>query len=128
MQRILNSALEVDLFGQCNLEHANGHAISGAGGAPDFTRAARLSAGGRSIVALDATHHDGKGSRIVLCLNEKAITSISCIDVDHVVTEFGAANLCGACVHERAKAIIAVAVPAFRENRERTWHQIAARL
>jgi acyl-CoA hydrolase len=124
----VNSALEVDLFGQCNLEHAEGHAISGAGGAPDFARAARLSAGGRSIVALNATHHSGKGTRIVPCLNEKAITSISRIDVDHVVTEYGAANLSGASVHERARAIIAVAAPAFREELERAWSKIAARL
>ncbi len=124
----INSALEVDLFGQCNLEHANGQAISGAGGAPDFARAARLSAGGRSIVALNATHHGGKGTRIVPCLNEKAITSISRIDVDHVVTEYGVANLSGASVHERARAIISVAGPVFREDLERAWSQIAARL
>ncbi|MES2360680.1 MAG: acetyl-CoA hydrolase/transferase C-terminal domain-containing protein [Pseudomonadota bacterium] len=124
----VNSALEVDLFGQCNLEHADGHAISGAGGAPDFARAARLSSGGRSIVALNATHHGGKGTRIVPCLGERAITSISRIDVDHVVTEYGVASLCGASVHERAHAIIAVAAPEFREDLARAWSAIAARL
>lgn len=124
----VNSALEVDLFGQCNLEHADGRAISGAGGAPDFARAARLSAGGRSIVALNATHHGGKGTRIVPCLDEKAITSISRVDVDHVVTEYGVANLSGASVHERAQAIIAVAGPAFRDELTRAWTRIAARL
>lgn len=124
----VNSALEVDLFGQCNLEHADGRAISGAGGAPDFARAARLSAGGRSIVALNATHHGGKGTRIVPCLNENAITSISRVDVDHVVTEYGIANLCGASVHERARAIIGVAAPQFRDDLERAWSRIADRL
>ncbi len=124
----VNSGLEVDLFGQCNLEHANGHAISGAGGAPDFARAARLSAGGRSIVALNATHHAGKGSRIVPCLDSNAVTTISRIDVDHVVTEYGAANLAGASVHERAQAIISVAAPDFREELSRSWAAIAARL
>ena len=124
----VNSALEVDLFGQCNLEHADGHAISGAGGAPDFARAARLSVGGRSIVALNATHHGGKGTRIVPCLNEKSITSISRVDVDYVVTEYGVANLSGASIHERARAIIGVAGPAFRDDLERAWAEIAARL
>lgn len=110
----VNSALEVDLFGQCNLEHADGHAISGAGG--------------RSIVALNATHHGGRGTRIVPCLNENAITTLARVDVDHVVTEFGVANLSGASVHERARAIIGVAAPAFRGDLERAWHRIAARL
>ncbi|MES2415546.1 MAG: acetyl-CoA hydrolase/transferase C-terminal domain-containing protein [Pseudomonadota bacterium] len=124
----VNSGLEVDLFGQCNLEHADGHAISGAGGAPDFARAARLSAGGRSVVALNATHHAGKGSRIVPCLDANAITTISRIDVDHVVTEYGVANLAGASVHERAQAIIGIAAPAFREELSRSWASIADRL
>jgi len=124
----VNSALEVDLFGQCNLEHADGRAISGAGGAPDFARAARLSAGGRSIVALNATHHGGKGSRIVPCLTDRAITSLSRIDVDFVVTEYGTASLAGASVHERAEAIIEVAAPAFRCELRRAWLAVAARL
>lgn len=124
----VNSGLEVDLFGQCNLEHANGQAISGAGGAPDFARAARLSAGGRSVVALNATHHAGEGSRIVPCLDANAITTLSRIDVDHVVTEYGVANLAGASVHERAQAIIGVAAPGFREELSRSWSVIASRL
>ena len=124
----VNSGLEVDLFGQCNLEHAKGQAISGAGGAPDFARAARLSRGGRSVVALNATHHAGKGSRIVPCLDGNAITTLSRIDVDHIVTEYGVADLKGASVHERARAIIHVAAPAFREELSRSWAAIAARL
>jgi acyl-CoA hydrolase len=124
----VNSGLEVDLFGQCNLEHADGRAISGAGGAPDFARAARLSAGGRSIVALNATHHGGKGSRIVPCLTDRAVTSLSRVDVDFVVTEFGSAALSGRSVHERAEAIIEVAAPAFRPSLRDAWRDIAARL
>lgn len=124
----VNSALEVDLFGQCNLEHANGRAVSGAGGAPDFARAARLSDRGRSIVALNATHSGGKGSRIVASLNENAITSLARVDVDYVITEFGIAKLIGASVHERAEAIISVAAPAFRDELYRSWQAIALRL
>lgn len=124
----VNSALEVDLFGQCNLEHANGRAISGAGGAPDFARAARLSRGGRSIVALNATNRDGTSSRIVHQLDSNAITSLCRVDVDCIATEYGIAHLHGASVHERARAIIGVAAPQFREELSRAWSAIAARL
>jgi 4-hydroxybutyrate CoA-transferase len=122
----VNSALEVDLFGQCNLEHANGAAVSGAGGAPDFARAGRLSRDGYSIVALNATHK--KGSRIVPSLGDRAVTSLSRIDVDCVATEFGLAKLTGASVHERAEAIIEVAAPQFRSELREAWRAIAARL
>ena len=122
----VNSALEVDLFGQCNLEHTNGAAISGAGGAPDFARAGRLSHGGCSIVALHASHK--KGSRIVPCLGNGAVASLSRVDVDYVVTEFGVARLNGASVHERAEAIIAVAAPEHRSELQHAWRALAARL
>ena len=122
----VNSALEVDLFGQCNLEHANGKAISGCGGAPDFARAARMSIGGRSIVALPSSHKTG--SRIMPQLTDQAVSTLSRIDVDYVVTEHGVANLTAASVHERAEALISVAAPAYREELEAAWHRIATRL
>ncbi len=122
----VNSALEVDLFGQCNLEHTHGAAISGPGGAPDFARAGRLSRGGCSIVALHARHK--KGSRIVPCLSDRAVTTLSRVDVDYVVTEFGVARLHDASVHERAEAIIGVAAPEYRSELQQAWRAIAARL
>ncbi len=122
----VNSALEVDLFGQCNLEHTNGAAISGAGGAPDFARAGRLSKGGCSIVALHARHKNG--SRIVPCLSNHAVATLSRLDVDHVVTEFGVASLDGLSVHERAEALIEVAAPEFRGELQEAWRAVAARL
>lgn len=121
----VNSALEVDLFGQCNLEHAEGRAVSGAGGAPDFARAARLAPEGRSIIALNATYKRGSVSRIVPCLNSSSISSLSRIDVDQVVTEFGIADLRGASVHERAQALIGVAAPEFRPSLQTAWENIA---
>ena len=124
----VNSALEVDLFGQCNLEHAEGQAVSGAGGAPDFARAARLAAKGSSIVALNATYQRGTASRIVPCLGELSISSLSRIDVDLVVTEFGVADLRGASVHQRAQALIGIAAPAFRPALQETWDTFAQRL
>lgn len=124
----VNSALEVDLFGQCNLEHADGRAVSGAGGAPDFARAARLSVGGKSIVALNGTLKAGKASRIVASLSAQAVASLPRVDIDYVITEFGVAKLSGASVHERAEALINVAAPQFREGLLSEWKTIAARL
>ncbi len=124
----VNSALEVDLFGQCNLELANGRAVSGVGGAADFSRGARLAKNGRSIVALNASFNGGKASRIVPCLDTKALTSLSRVDVDYIVTEFGIARLRGASVHERARAVIDVAAPEFREQLGKAWDEIARRL
>ncbi|RKJ95135.1 acetyl-CoA hydrolase/transferase family protein [Alicycliphilus denitrificans] len=117
----INGALEVDLFGQCNLEHASGRAISGAGGAPDFARAAHLSPGGLSVVALKSTIDGGARSRIVPSIGPGSIVSIARTDVDLVVTEHGIADLRGADLHERAKALIGIAAPAFREELERAW-------
>lgn len=127
----VNSALEVDLFGQCNLEHADGRAVSAAGGAPDFARAARLSRGGRSIVSLNASYLSrkrGQLSRIVPRLADPGVVSLARVDVDYVITEFGIADLRGASVHERAQAIITVASPEFREDLQRAWATIASRL
>lgn len=124
----VNSALEVDLFGQCNLEFVAGSAISGAGGAPDFSRAARLSRGGISIVALPASFGGGKGSRIRARLREDSIVSISRYDVDLVVTEFGVADLRGLSVYERAEAIIAIAAPFARAELTQQWYCLAQKM
>jgi len=124
----VNSALEVDLLGQCNLEHASGRAVSGAGGAPDFARAARVCPGGLSIVALNASARGGQVSRIVASLDATAVSSLPRVDVDLVVTEHGVADLRQASVHERARALIGVAAPGFREALERAWAARAAAL
>lgn len=117
----INSALEVDLFGQCNLEHQAGRAISGAGAAPDFAAAAKNSTGGLSIVALNATYARGTKSRIVCTLGPGAVASLSRVQVDLVVTEFGAADLRQASVGERARALIGIAAPQFRPALEEQW-------
>ena len=126
----VNSALEVDLFGQCNLEHANGRAVSGCGGAPDFARGARMAPGGLSVVALNAAFSSkGKAaSRILPTLSSNAVASLSRVDVDVVVTEFGIAHLRGRSVHERAEALIGVAAPEFRDELQAAWNAIAAKL
>lgn len=115
----VNSALEVDLFGQCNLEQAAGAMVSGAGGAPDFARAAARGQG-LSTIALPATASRGARSRIVPRL-EGGLVSLARHEVDVVVTEFGAADLRGLSVEARARALIDIAEPSFREGLARAW-------
>lgn len=119
----INSALDVDLFGQANLEWQSGRLVSGVGGAPDFGRAARASKGGRSIIALPATARGGTISRIVVRLSSPA-PSLPRGETDIIVTEYGAAHLSELDIDGRAEALIAVAAPAFREGLAREWHEL----
>lgn len=114
----LNSAIEVDLSGQVNAEVAGGTYIGAVGGQVDYVRAARRSRGGKSIIALPATARGGKVSRIVASLNDPIVTTARS-DVDIVATEYGAAHLRGMSLEERARRLIAIAHPAFREPLER---------
>jgi acyl-CoA hydrolase len=123
----INSALEVDLFGQCNLEHARGSAVSGGGGASDFARGARLGHNGVSIVALPASF-GSQGSRICAQLSEKAVATLPRSDVDIVVTEYGIADLRRKSVHERAEALTGVAAPTHRPGLTDQWAAIIAKL
>lgn len=109
----MNSAIEVDLSGQANLEVAQGSYIGAVGGSVDFVRGARFSARGRSIIALPSTAARGSISRIVLNLGGP--TTISRSDVDTVVTEYGSADLRGRTLEERALGLIAIAHPKFRD-------------
>ena len=125
--RAVNSALSVDLWGQANLETADGRAVSGIGGAADFARGARLSPGGISIVALPASHGRPAQSRIVPRLPD-GLVSLPRTDVDVFVTEHGVADLRGLCVHGRAEALMGVAAPVFRPALADAWRDVRARL
>jgi acyl-CoA hydrolase len=119
----INSALEIDLFGQANIEWQGGRLISGVGGAPDFTRAAKRSRGGRAIIALPSTAKGGEVSRIVARLSSPT-ASIPRDEIDTVVTEHGAAHLRALSMDERAAALIAIAAPEHRERLNREWAQV----
>ncbi len=114
----INSAVEVDLFGQVNAEFAAGRQISGTGGSVDFMRAAKSSSGGRSIVAMNATAKGGAVSRIVPRV--ELVTALR-TDVDIVVTEHGVAQLGHADVDARARALIEIASPEFRDELRAAW-------
>ncbi len=117
----INSALEVDLLGQCNAETIGARQVSGSGGLVDYVRGARASRGGRSIIALPATAGRGRVSRIVPVLGEGTPVSCPRTDVDHVVTEHGAAALRARSVDERAEALIAIAAPEHRDALADAW-------
>lgn len=121
----INSALEVDLFGNVNAEWLNGEAVSAVGGLVDFVRGARASRCGRSIIALTATA--GGASRIVPRL-APGTTGIARADVDTIVTEHGVAALRGLDVQARARALIAIADPAQRPALQAAWHTLAQTL
>jgi acyl-CoA hydrolase len=123
----INSALEIDLFGQANLEWRGERVVSGVGGAPDFVRAARRSPGGRSIIALASTAGGGKIARIVPRLASPTV-SIARGDIDTVVTEHGVAELTDRAIDERAEALIAVAHPAHRAGLAEAWAKMRAGL
>ncbi len=124
----INSALEVDLFGQCNLEFAGGKARSGLGGAPDFALAGHLSAQGLSVIALPAAIGGDKASRIVAKIGAPGVVSLPRNVADIVVTEHGSADLRGKSVHERAEALIQIAAPVFRAELIDHWRRISALL
>ncbi|MCI3180876.1 acetyl-CoA hydrolase [Caulobacter sp. CCUG 60055] len=116
----VNAALEVDLFGQVNLEWRDGRLSSGVGGAPDFMRAAARAPDGLAITALLSTARGGTVSRIVPRLTGPTV-SIARHDVDVVATEHGAARLGGLSMDRRAEALIAVADPAHRDGLAQAW-------
>lgn len=111
----INSAVEIDLTGQVNSELAGGRYLGAVGGQVDFVRGARLSPGGRSIIAVPSTTPDVKQSRIVADLCGRPVTTARS-DVDLIVTEYGVADLWGQPFSERAKRLIAIAHPAFRDE------------
>lgn len=118
----INSAVEVDLFGQINGETVGGLQMSGVGGSLDFVEGAAASAGGMSIVALASTTENGAFSKIVPCLPAGTPATIPRVCADVVITEHGAAHLRGRTVRERAAALCAIAAPEFRDRLQQPGH------
>lgn len=111
----INSCVQVDLMGQVASETVGPKQISGVGGQVDFVRGASASKGGVSIMAMPSTVK-GKISKIVPMLDEGAAVTTSRNDVDYVVTEYGVAHLKGETLRQRARNLIAIAHPDFRDG------------
>ena len=111
----INMALEVDLTGQVCADSLGSQFYSGIGGQVDFNRGAAKAPGGKAIIALPSTAHNGTVSRIVSCLTPGAGVVTTRGDVHYVVTEYGVAYLYGKNIQERALALVSIAHPDFRE-------------
>jgi acyl-CoA hydrolase len=121
----INSTTQIDLQGQAASESDGHRHISGTGGQLQFVRGAYASKGGKSFICLPSTY-EKKGvrrSRIVLDLTPGNIVTTPRSDTMYVVTEYGITNLKGRSVCERARALIGLAHPDFREDLERSAHE-----
>ena len=112
----INSALQVDLTGQVCSDSIGNQFYSGIGGQVDFLRGASRSKGGKPIIAISSTAKNGKISRIVPTLSPGAGVVTSRGLVRYVVTEHGVAYLHGKSIRERAKALIEIADPKFKDE------------
>ena len=112
----INGSMQVDLFGQCGSESQGFKPYSGTGGQTDFVRAANRSRGGKSFIVLPSTAKDDTISRIAPVLSPGTHVSTSKNDVNYVVTEHGVAQLRGKTAKERARALIGIAHPRFRDE------------
>ncbi|MBT3274576.1 MAG: acetyl-CoA hydrolase/transferase family protein [Spirochaetales bacterium] len=118
----INSALEVDLYGQVAADMIGGKQFSAVGGQVDFVRAASSSFEGKSIIAFPSSGKRGTVSRIVPHLSEGACVTTSRSDIQYIVTEFGIAELRGKNNRQRAEALINIAHPKFRGWLEENIH------
>jgi acyl-CoA hydrolase/ABC-type branched-subunit amino acid transport system substrate-binding protein len=110
----VNTALQVDLYGQVCSQSLGPRHFSGTGGQLDTHRGAQLSPGGQGIIALHSVAKGGEISTVVPMLNEGAQVTVASQDVDTVVSEFGVAELKGRSVKHRTEALIKIAHPDFR--------------
>jgi len=120
----INSALQVDLTGQVVSETIGYSQYSGTGGQGDFIRGAAWSQGGRSILAFHSTAAKGKISRICAHIDEGATVTTPRSDVHYIVTEYGIADLRGKSIPERARALIDIAHPDFRDELAEKFERI----
>lgn len=115
----INSCIQVDLTGQVCSDSIGETFYSGFGGQVDFIRGAAHSKGGVPVIALPSTAKDDTITKIVPRLDLGAGVVTTRADVHWVVTEFGAVNLFGKSVRERAELLISISHPKFREELER---------
>lgn len=111
----INSALQIDLTGQCCAESIGPKLFSGTGGHKEFICGAQESPGGKSILAFHSTTRNDTISHIVPMLDMGTAVTTSRVDVDYVVTEYGVASLRGRSVRERVQELVNIAHPNFRD-------------
>lgn len=114
----INSAIEIDLTGQICADTIGTYQYSGVGGQMDFIRGSSLSEGGKPIIAMPSVTNKGV-SKITPFLKEGAGVTTTRAHVHYVATEYGVVNLFGKSLKQRAKALISIAHPNFRETLEK---------
>ena len=114
----INSALQIDLTGQVCADSLGTKFYSGVGGQIDFIEGASLSEGGKAIIAMPSTTLKGV-SKIAPTLSEGAGVVTTRNQVHYLVTEYGAIDLYGKSLQERARLIISIAHPSAREELEK---------
>ena len=120
----INVGLAVDLTGQITAESIGYELMGGAGGQTEFVIGAVSAKNGRSITVLEATALDGAESRILPGFPPGTSITVPRMYADMVVTEFGVARLWGKTLRERAKELIRIAHPRFREQLTRQAHEV----
>ena len=117
----INNTTQMDLQGQAASESDGHRHISGTGGQLQFVRGGYASNGGKSFICMSSTYERTgvRKSRIVLSLTSGNVITAPRSDVMYVVTEYGMVNLKGKSIPERAKAMISIAHPDFRDELER---------
>lgn len=116
--KAINSAVEVDLTGQICADSIGTRIWSGTGGQVDFVKGATMSEGGKSITAFASQTKYG-GSKIVPALHDGAGVVTPRADAHWIVTEFGAVDLYGKSLQERARLLISIAHPDCQEELDR---------
>lgn len=127
----INSATEVDLTGQISADSIGTRIFSGTGGQLDFVKGAIMSEGGKSVTAFASRTNKGK-NKIVSFLNPGAGVVTPRADAHWIVTEYGAVDLYGKSLQERARLLISIAHPNDREMLDREaferfgphWHYV----
>ena len=130
--KAINSATEVDFTGQISADSIGTRIFSGTGGQLEFVKGATMSKGGKSITAFASRTNNGK-NKIVATLNPGAGVVTPRADAHWIVTEYGAVDLYGKSLQERAKLMISIAHPDDREMLDREafarfgphWHNFS---
>ena len=112
----ITAGIQIDLMGQVNAEMRGETLVNGIGGQLDFLRGAAASPGGKSVIVFPSTAQKEQVSRIVAKLDAGVTATIGRADIDFVITEYGIAQLKGKSLAERARDLIAIAHPNFREE------------
>lgn len=119
----INSCLQVDFNGQVNSESMGINQFSGIGGQLDYVRGASMCPNGKSILAMPSTAKKGTISRIVPVFEAGTTVTTTRTDVHYIVTEYGAVNLRGKSLRERARLLISIAHPNFRDELWAAYHE-----